>query len=69
MRSVDQRLQRLEQSASATSPASAVDSNALFRTLEALGLAFWDGEKSFWSPTNPPLMKQLLRERLAARHG
>ena len=48
-------------------PRPATDMPALYARLEALGLAYWDEKKGYWSPTNRRLMKELLAELRARR--
>ena len=60
------RLDRLERRAPAAAPAPpAVDMDAVYRKLEAVGLACWDAAKGGWSPTDARLLEQFLAERRA----
>lgn len=62
--SLDRRLTRLETRLRTRPPVRApVDRAALYRTLEAAGLVYWDERKDYWSVTDPVLCRAWLRQR------
>ena len=64
MSDLARRLGRLERATPSVGRAvPAVDLDAVYRRLEAVGLARWDPQKNSWSPTAPRELRALLAER------
>ena len=64
MSDLARRLGRLERATPSAAPvAPSVDLDAVYRHLEAVGLARWDPQKDYWSPTAPRELRALLAER------
>ena len=68
--SIPRRLERLEHLARpkpAPEPLSPERFEGLMLRLQALGLAEWREDWQQWHPTDPQLLRRLLRERAAMR--
>ncbi len=63
MNGLRRRLDLAERRLPRLSPARVVDLTGVYGRLAAAGLAFWDRDKSYWSPVDPRGLRAALAER------